>query len=306
MLRYSLKRLLSMLVTLFVISTTIFFMLRAVPGSPLTREKELPPQIEAALMAKYNLDGSLGEQYVNYMGNLVRGDLGESMTKIGVSVNTMLEDGFPISARIGGLAIAMVVIVGVPLGIAAALKRNSGVDYCVTILTTIGITIPSFVMGTFIMFIFGEKLGWIPAGGLDQWKSYIGPCISLGGFSLAFLTRLMRSSFLDIVGQDYIRTARANGLSQASIIFKHALKNALIPVVTYLGPTIAAIMTGSFVVEKIFAISGLGKYFVESITNRDYTVVMGTTLFFAAFYIVMIFIVDIAYAFIDPRIKLED
>ena len=306
MLRYSLKRLISMVVTLFIIATTIFFMLRMIPGSPLTRERKLPPEIEAALMAKYNLDGSLSEQYFVYMQNLLRGDLGDSMQKLGVSVNTMLRDGFPISAKIGGLAALMVIGIGIPLGIIAAIKKNTIIDYGVTIITTLGIAIPSFVMGTFIMYIFGEKLQWIPAGGLDEWKSYIGPVIALGGFSVAFLTRLMRSSFLDVIGQDYIRTAKANGLSRKSVIFKHALKNSLIPIVTYLGPTVAAIMTGSFVIEKIFAINGMGKYFVESITNRDYTVVMGTTLFFAAFYIVMIFVVDIAYAFIDPRIKLDD
>lgn len=173
------------------------------------------------------------------------------------------------------------------------------------IIATIGVTIPSFVIGTFIMYIFGEKLAWIPAGGLESWKSYIGPVIALGGFSIAYVTRLTRSSMLEVLRQDYIRTARANGLSKLRVIGKHALKNALIPVVTYVGPMVASILTGSFVVEKIFAVPGMGKYFVESVSSRDYTVIMGLTIFYAAIYIVMVFIVDIAYAYIDPRIKIK-
>ena len=174
------------------------------------------------------------------------------------------------------------------------------------IIATIGVTIPSFVVGAFIMYIFAGKLAWIPAGGLDEWKSYIGPVIALAGFSVAYVTRLTRSSMLEVLRQDYVRTARANGLSKWRVIGKHALKNALIPVVTYIGPMIASILTGSFVVEKIFAIPGMGKYFVESVTNRDYTVLMGITIFYAAIYILMVFVVDIAYGLIDPRIKLKD
>lgn len=306
MLRYSVKRILSMLVTLFIIATTIFFLLRAIPGSPLSRERQLPPAIEQALAEKYNLNDPLMKQYFDYMKGLVKLDLGTSMSKLGVSVNQMIREGFPVSAKIGGMAVLMVVLIGIPMGIVAAMWRNKWPDYLISFIATLGITIPSFVIGTFIMYVFGEKLQWIPAGGLATWKGYIGPVIALGGFSMAFVTRLMRSSFLDIVGQDYIRTARANGLSRSKITFKHALKNALIPVITYLGPAIASILTGSFVVEKIFAVNGLGKYYVESIGNRDYTTIMGTTLFFAVFYIIMVFIVDIAYALIDPRIKLGD
>lgn len=306
MLRYSVRRILSMLVTLFIIATVIFFLLRAIPGSPLSRERQLPPAIEQALAEKYNLNDPIMKQYADYMGGLVRLDLGVSMSKLGVNVNQLIKEGFPVSAKVGGLAILMVIIIGIPMGIIAAMKRNKWPDYLISVISTLGITIPSFVIGTFIMYIFGEKLQIIPAGGLNSWKGYIGPVVALGGFSMAFVTRLMRSSFLDIIGQDYIRTARANGLSRAKITFKHALKNALIPVITYLGPAMASILTGSFVVEKIFAINGLGKYYVESIGNRDYTVIMGTTLFFAVFYIIMVFMVDIAYALIDPRIKLDD
>lgn len=306
MLRYCLKRLISLIVTLFVIATSIFFLLRFIPGSPFASEKPLPPQIEAQLMEKYNLNGSILEQYGDYLLNFAKGNFGESMQKYGVGVDDIIKQSFPTSAKVGGLAVTLIVLVGVPMGVAAGMNKNKWPDYTVSFLSTLGITIPSFVIGTFIMYIFGEKLGVIPAGGLPNWKGYIGPVIALGGFSIAFVARLMRSSFLDVIGQDYIRTARANGLSKASIIFKHALKNALIPVLTYIGPTIASILVGSFVTEKIFAINGMGKYFVESITNRDYMVVMGTTLFFATFYVTMVFLTDIAYALVDPRIKLSE
>lgn len=305
MLKYCVKRLLVTLLTLFLIATATFFMMRAIPGGPFTRERALPPEVEQALMAKFNLDAPLWEQYVDYMVGLVQFDLGPSFTKKGVEVSEMLASGFPTSAKIGGLAACAVILVGIPLGILAALRKNTLPDYVVNVLTTIGITVPSFVVGTFIMYIFAELLGWLPPGGLTSWKGYIGPVITLGGFSVAYVTRLMRSSMLEVIGQDYVRTARANGIPRPRIIFKHALKNALIPVVTYIGPMVAGLLTGSFVTEKIFALPGMGKYFVESIGNRDYTVIMGTTIFFAVFYVIMVFLVDIAYALIDPRIKLE-
>lgn len=305
MLRYILKRVASTVVILFLIATVTFFMMRAIPGGPFTRDRALPPAVEAALNERFNLDAPLMEQYKDYMVNLVKLDLGPSFQKPGVHVNDIIAQGFPVSGKVGGIAAIAVIVLGVPLGIWAALKKNKFPDYMVSVISTLGITIPSFVIGTFMMYVFGERLGWIPAGGLSDWRSYIGPVIAIGGFSLAFVTRLTRSSMLEVTAQDYIRTARANGLSRGRIIFKHALKNALIPVVTYIGPMVASIMTGSFVVEKIFAIPGMGKYFVESITNRDYTVIMGTTIFYAVFYVIMVLFVDIAYAAIDPRIKLE-
>lgn len=306
MLKYSLKRLVSMAITLFLIATITFVLMRSIPGGPFTGEKALTPEIQKALEEKYNLDAPLWEQYLDYMGGLIQGDLGVSFKKAGVSVNDMIAQTFPASAQIGVLAVLIILIIGIPFGVLSALKQNSAIDYVIMIIATIGVTIPSFVLGTFIMYIFGEKLSWIPAGGLESWKGYIGPVIALAGFSIAYVMRLTRSSMLEVLRQDYIRTARANGLSKWSIIGKHALKNALIPVVTYVGPMIASILTGSFVVEKIFAIPGMGKYFVESVTNRDYTIIMGMTIFYAAIYIVMVFIVDIAYAYIDPRIKLKD
>ncbi len=306
MFKYSLKRIISMFITLFLIATITFVLMRAIPGGPFTSEKALTAEAEQALIEKYNLDGTLWEQYVDYMSDLARGDLGDSIKKKGVTVNEIIVTTFPASAQIGALAVILILVIGIPLGILSALKQNHAVDYVIMIISTIGVTIPSFVIGTFIVYIFAEKLAMIPAGGLDTWKSYIGPVIALGGFSVAYVTRLTRSSMLEVLRQDYIRTARANGLSKIRIIGKHALKNALIPVVTYVGPMVASILTGSFVVEKIFAIPGMGKYFVESVSNRDYTMIMGITIFYAAIYIAMVFIVDVAYAYIDPRIKLED
>lgn len=306
MLRYSLKRIGSMVITLFLVATITFGLMHAIPGGPFTSERNLTPEIEQALMEKYNLDAPLYEQYFDYMGDLMQGDLGVSYKKKGVTVNEIITQTFPASAKIGVLAVIVILLIGIPLGILSALKQNSAVDYVIMIAATIGVTIPSFVVGSFIIYIFAGKLAWIPAGGLDEWKSYIGPVIALAGFSIAYVTRLTRSSMLEVLRQDYIRTARANGLSKWSVIGKHALKNALIPVVTYIGPMVASILTGSFVVEKIFAIPGMGKYFVESVTNRDYTVLMGITIFYAAIYIVMVFIVDIAYGLIDPRIKFKN
>lgn len=306
MLKYSLKRIGSMIITLFLVASITFCLMHAIPGGPFTSERNLTPEIEQALMEKYNLDAPLYEQYFDYMGNLLKGDLGVSYQKKGVTVNEIISQTFPASAQIGLLAVVVILLIGIPLGILSALKQNSAVDYVIMICATIGVTIPSFVVGTFIIYIFAGKLAWLPAGGLDEWKSYIGPVIALAGFSIAYVTRLTRSSMLEVLRQDYVRTARANGLSKWSVIGKHALKNALIPVVTYIGPMVASILTGSFVVEKIFAIPGMGKYFVESVTNRDYTVLMGLTIFYAAIYIVMVFIVDIAYGLIDPRIKLKD
>lgn len=306
MTRYVIKRIFSMIATLLIIGTLTFSIMHSIPGSPFTSERNLPPEIEQALMEKYGLDDPLWEQYLNYLGDLAQGDLGVSMQKLGVSVNDMISEGLPVSAQIGLVAVLVILLLGIPIGVISALKQNSIIDHIVMFIATVGIAVPSFVVGTFMMYVFGELLGWIPAGGFEGWRSFIGPVIALAGFSLAYVTRLMRSSMLEVLRQDYIRTAKANGLSQFKVIGKHALKNALIPVVTYVGPMVASILTGSFVIEKIFALPGIGKYFTESVTNRDYTVIMSITLFYAAIYIFSVLLVDIAYAFIDPRIKLDD
>ncbi|TCO69865.1 oligopeptide transport system permease protein [Marinisporobacter balticus] len=304
--RFIVNRVFSMGITLLLVITITFALMHAIPGGPFTREKALPPAVMKALEAKFNLDQPLWRQYVDYLGGVIKGDLGPSFQRTGVTVNKLIEEGFPISAKIGGLSVLLVLILGVPIGIISALKQNKWQDQLAMFLATLGVTIPSFVLGTLIIYIFSAKLGWLPSYGLKSWKHYIGPVIALGGFSLSFVARLTRSSMLEVLQQDYIRTARAKGLSEFVVVGKHALKNALIPVVTYVGPLVAAILTGSFVVEKIFAIPGMGKHFVESVGNRDYTVLMGITIFYAIFLVVMVLLVDITYGLIDPRIKMDE
>ncbi len=300
---YILKRLLVSILTIILIATITFFMMHSIPGGPFTREKPVPPEILRTLEAKYHLDDPLLKQYADYMVGLFTFNLGPSFSKIGVSVNTLIIGGLPASATIGFLASILIVVLGIPFGIISALKQNKPIDYFVMFMATLGVTIPSFVIATMIIYFFAGKLGWIPTFGISSPLGYIGPVIALSGYSLSFVTRLTRSAMLEVLRQDYIRTARANGISEVQVMLKHAVKNAFIPVVTYLGPMIAAIMTGSFVIERIFAIPGIGQYFVESITNRDYTTIMGITVFYAAFYIIMVLLVDVAYAYIDPRIK---
>lgn len=304
--KYIIRRLISMIITLVFVASITFFLMHAVPGGPFQSEKALPEAVIQALNEKYHLDDPLWKQYLDYMKGVFTFQLGPSFKRVGTTVNDLIVAGFPYSAKLGFFATLAIVALGIPAGIISALKSNKWQDYLVTILATLGVAVPSFVLGALFIFIFSSKLGWLPSFGLTSWKHYIGPVIALSGFSLAFVARLARSSVLEVMQQDYIRTARAKGLPEIVVIVKHALKNALIPVVTYLGPMIAAMMTGSFIVEKIFAIPGMGKYFVESVSSRDYTVLMGTTIFYAAFSITMIFVVDIAYGFIDPRIKLGD
>lgn len=305
MTKYVIKRVIMMICTLLLITLLTFVLMHAVPGGPFTSDRELPEAVEAALNAKYHLDDPLPVQYLSYMKDLLRGDLGPSFKYQGKSVNDFVASGFPVSARLGLITIGFVLLASIPLGILAALKNGRWQDMGIMALATMGVTIPSFVIATILMYIFSYKLGWTPTIGLDSWQSYILPVIALGGYSLSFVTRLMRSSLLEVMGQDYIRTARAKGLSEFKVVTRHALRNALIPVITILGPTIASLVTGSFVIEKIFAIPGMGVYFVQSITNRDYTTIMGVTIFYAAFLIAMIFIVDIFYSLIDPRIKFD-
>ncbi|QVK18283.1 ABC transporter permease [Mycoplasmatota bacterium] len=302
--KYYLKKVLSSILTVFIIVTVVFFMLRMIPGGPFTREKPLPPATQERLEKAYGLDKPIIEQYFHYMGNLMKGDLGVSFNDPAYSVNQLLKEGIPQTAKVGVLAVIVIIAVGIPIGIISALKSNSAIDYGTMILATLGITVPSFVIGS-LFILLAQHVEWIPVGGIDKPVAYIGPVIALSGYSLAFVTRLTRSSMLEVVRQDYIRTARANGLSNFKVIGKHALKNGLIPVVTYIGPMIAALLTGSFVVEKIFVINGIGRYFTESVSGRDYTLVIGVTVFYAIFYIIMVFLVDIIYSIIDPRIKVS-
>jgi oligopeptide transport system permease protein len=292
--------------TILVIITITFIMMHAIPGGPFTREKALPDAVLEALNKKYHLDDPLWKQYLDYLKGVISLDLGPSFQKTGMTVNDFIREGFPATMKIGLGAVIAIIVLGIPAGIFAALKVGKWQDNIIMLMVTLGVTIPSFVMATLIIYIFSAKLGWLPSNGLTSWKHMIGPVIALSGFSMSFVARMTRSSMLEVLQQDYIRTARAKGISENKVIFKHALKNALIPVITYLGPMIAALLTGSFVIEKIFAIPGIGKHFVESVGNRDYTVILGITIFYSLFLVVMVLIVDILYGIIDPRIKVED
>ncbi|WP_291628262.1 ABC transporter permease [Clostridium sp.] len=304
MVKYIGKRLITSLITIWAVVTIVFFLVRIMPGGPFDGEKTTP-EMKALLNEKYGLDKPVGEQYKIYMTNLLKGDFGKSMKYKGRDVLTTIKKSFPNSAKVGAVSIVFSVAVGVSLGIVAALKAGRWPDHVCMILATLGITIPSFVLGTFLIFIFTVNLRLLPATGLSNPKNYIMPVLALSGSSMAFITRLTRSKLIDVLKSDYIRTAKAKGLSGKSVIFKHALRNSLIPVVTYLGPLVAGVLTGSFVVEKIFAIPGLGNEFTLSITNRDYTSLLGVTAFYCTLIVICNLLVDIVYVLIDPRIKLE-
>lgn len=305
MTKYLIKRVLLMIVTLFMIALLTFCLMHIVPGSPFTSQKQVSQAVMDALMAKYNLDDPLWKQFVDYMVGVLHFDFGPSYKYTGKTVNDFIEGGMPYSGTLGLVTLVFVLLMSIPMGIVAALRNGRWQDMLLMFFATLGVTIPSFVIATGLLYIFSFKLGWTPVYGVDTWKGYILPMIAMGGYSISFLARLMRSSLLEVMGQDYIRTARAKGISEVRIIWKHALRNALIPVITVLGPTIANLLTGSFVIEKIFAIPGLGGYFVNSVTQRDYTTIMGMTIFYATVLVAMIFIVDIFYCLIDPRIKYE-
>lgn len=304
--RYVLKRIGSMVITLFVITTFTFIMMHLVPGGPFTSEKKLPPEIERALAEKYNLNDPISTQYFDYLKGVAQGDLGPSFKYKGRDVSGMIADYFPVSAQLGGIAIAVILLIGVPIGVISALKQGTWLDSFVMLFAILGVTIPSFVLAALMIYVFGVKLKVLPTSRWASPKHMVMPVFALAAYSVAFIARLTRSSMLEVIQQDYIRTARAKGLSEGVVVFKHALKNALIPIVTYIGPMAAGILTGSFVIEKIFAIPGMGRMFVESISNRDYTVIMGVTIFYAAILVVMVFIVDLVYGVINPRIKIDE
>lgn len=306
MLKYILKRILASILTIWVIITITFILMHSIPGDPFTREKALSESVQQSLQQKYHLDKPLLTQYGYYLQGLATGDLGPSMKYPGETVQGLISKGFPVSLQLGLVAIFFMLLLGVPAGIISALRQNKWQDYTAMFMATLGIAIPNFVLATLLMYIFGVKLGWLPTSRWVSWQSVIMPAIALAGYPTAYIARLTRSSFLEVLQQDFIRTARAKGLPERTVVYKHALKNALIPLVTYLGPLTAGVLTGSFVIEKIFAIPGLGQHFVMSIGNRDYTTILGVTIFYASFLIVMNLLVDIAYGFIDPRIKIND
>ncbi len=303
MLGYVIKRVATMVATLFAVVLLTFMLMHAIPGGPFTAERKLPEAVERALIQKYSLDAPLHEQFFDYLKGLLTLDLGPSFKYEGRTVNEFIREGFPLSSRLGLLSIAFTLLAALPLGCLSAIKNGKWQDILVMFIATLGITIPSFVVA--LMYVFSFRLGWLPVFGVSSPKGYVLPVLALSGYSLAFIARLMRSSLLEVMGQDYIRTARAKGLSETAVIVKHAMRNALIPVVTILGPTMASLLTGSFVIEKIFALPGMGVHFVTSIANRDYTAIMGITVFYATILVAMVFIVDIFYVMIDPRIRLR-
>lgn len=305
MFKYIVKRILLAVVTIWAVATLTFFLMNLVPGGPFLSEKAISPQAQAALEAKYGLDKPMSQRYLNYMTGALHGDFGDSLKQRGRTVMSIITMKFPVSARVGGISVLVALILGIPLGSIAALKRGKAADSVISVIATCGIAVPSFVICTLLMYFLGVKLGLLPTMGLESAKHYIMPVIALSFYPTAYIMRLMRSSMLDVLGQDYMRTARAKGLAGGKILFKHALRNAILPVVTYVGPMLAYTITGSFVVEKIFVIPGLGGEFIKAINGRDYTVIMGTTIFLATLVIVMNVVVDIVYKIVDPRIKLK-
>ncbi len=304
MLRYIVRRILWMIPVLLFISIVTFALSHAVPGGPFDREKKLPPEVVANLEKYYGLDKPLYQQYLNYIGNIVtKFDFGPSMRQRGRTVNEIFAAHLPISAQLGVLALLVALIIGIPLGIVAALKQNTFWDYLGMGVAVFGVSVPNIVLGPLLIWIFALALGWFPVAGWGKPSQMVLPAIALGLGSSAIIGRLTRASMLQVIREDYIRTARSKGLTERIIMVRHALKNAFIPVATVLGPMFAALTTGTFVVEQIFAIPGMGKYFITSVTNRDYAVVMGTTLLYAVFLVIANLVVDITYAFLDPRIR---
>ena len=302
---YILKRIALAVLTVWVVITITFFVMRAVPGGPFLAEKAVSEAAMEALEAKYGMDKPVFEQYLTYLKDVVtKFDFGPSIKLRGRMVMDVIMDGMKTSAKLGLMAAGIALVVGVVLGSVAALRRNKFVDKVIMVMTTAFISMPSFIMGTLFLMFFASYLGILPANG-ETAKGLILPVITLSLSPMANITRLTRSSMLDVLGQDYIRTARAKGVSQPKIIFGHALKNSLIPVITYFGPMLAYIVTGSLVIEQIFAVPGIGRYFVSSITGRDYTLIMGTTIVLATLIVVMNLISDIMYKVVDPRITLE-
>ena len=306
MTKYILKRLFAGVLTIIVLITIAFFLMHAMPGNPFSQEeqKKLSAEGLARLKAKYGLDLPVWEQYLIYWKGLLHFDFGMSFKRLDTSANEIIFNHFPVSAQVGGIAVVVALMIGVPLGIGAALNRGRGMDWFSMVFATIGISAPVFVISVLLMYVFCGLFPILPNFGLNNWKSYILPVACLAFTPIAYIARQIRSSMLEAMEQDYVRTARAKGVSEFWVVTKHALKNAIMPVVTYLGPLIAGLLTGSFIVERLFSISGIGRYFVQSISDRDYTMIMGITIFFGVFVVVCNLVVDILQAMIDPRVKL--
>jgi len=305
MFRFIFRRLLQAIPVLFVIITATFFMVRFVKGGPFTSEKAIPPEILRNLEAHYGLDQPLWRQYVNYLGQIVRGDFGPSFKYSNRTVNEIIADKLPVSLELGGLSLAVALVVGISLGTLAAVRRNTWLDYLASSAGMLGICVPTFVLGPLLVLYFAIHLGWVNASGWYDWSDRILPSLTLGFVYAAYLMRLTRGGMLEELNQDYIRTARAKGASELRIVLRHALRGGLLPVVSFLGPAIAGILTGSFVIETIFQIPGLGREFVNSAFNRDYTLVLGTVILYAGLIIALNLLADIALVWLNPKLKFE-
>jgi len=306
MLSFALRRLLTAIPTLLVLMALAFALIRVAPGGPFDVERQLPAEIEARMNAAYHLDEPLYQQFARYLGNLVQGDFGPSFQYKDFSVNELIAAGFPVSLKLGSLAMLLALVLGVSCGTWAALRQNKPTDYVVMATAMTGISIPSFVLAPLLILFFAVQLQWLPAGGLGDggFANLILPVISLALPQVAYIARLTRGSMIEVLRSDFIRTARAQGLPWYEIILGHALKPGLLPIVSYLGPATAAIITGSVVIEQIFGVPGLGRHFVQGALNRDYTLVMGVVVFYGVLIIVFNFFVDLAYRWLDPRVKL--
>jgi oligopeptide transport system permease protein len=301
---FILRRILWAVPVLWAIATITFFLMHSVPGGPFDRERELPPTVRANLERKYGLDDPLHEQYVTYLKNLLQGDLGVS-TQNQRPVTTIIREGLTVSLQLGISAFVFATLFGFTLGVIAALNHNRPGDYLGVFVATVGSAMPNFILATFLVIIFSVQLGWTDVIGWELWnpQKMILPMVSLGMLPAAYIARITRASMLDVLNQDYVRTARAKGLSEWSVILRHTVRNAMVPILTVLGPIFAVLVTGSFIIETTFAINGVGRYFVSSIGARDYGVIMGTTLFFAAIVVIANLVVDLLYAVVDPRIR---
>ena len=304
--RYLLKRIISAVITIFFLITITFILMHSIPGSPFkSGEENIPQVVLDRLRDKYGLNEPLYVQFLTYLKNILKGDFGISFIRQNRTVNDIINQGFPTSAKIGALAVINSLIVGTLLGIVSALKKGSIFDNLCRAYATAGVSIPTFVISVLLLYLFAGKLKILPTYGLSSWKHFILPVICLSFSPIAYIARMTRSSMLEAMTMDYIRTARAKGVSEFMVVFKHALRNAILPTVTYLGTLIAALLTGSFIVERLFAIPGIGKYFVQSVGDRDYNIILGITVFFGIFVVVCNIVVDVLYVIIDPRVKFE-
>lgn len=305
MLRFIARRVLETIPVLFIIVTATFFMIRFVPGGPFTAEKAVTPEILRNLEAHYGLDQPLWRQYLNYLGSLAHGDLGPSFKYPNRTVNEIIAETFPTSIELGLLSLSVALTLGLTAGVLAAVKRNSWLDYFASAIAMIGICVPTFVMGPLLVLVCAIQFGWFNASGWFDPSDRVLPALTLGFVYAAYITRLTRGGMLEVLNQDYIRTARAKGASELRILFRHALRGGLLPVVSFLGPAIAGILTGSFVIETIFQIPGLGREFVTSAFNRDYTLVLGTVLLYAVLIIALNLVVDVVQVWLNPKLKFE-